>query len=246
MLISIYSDSTAIPRRDVLNVADTWPEILAFNLRRQYGDVIFLLNRSFGGSKFGALLESFKMDSKYYHNVRNPDIFNFESICIFTSGIVDGSPRPITYKLKILNRIPYIGTRLWNKTANFLHKFRPSIQSRFSYTPVSINQFSLELRNMAELAKNLNIFVILLETPPPHSNLEIRSPGILSSIIEFNRIKKETSRSFENIIWVGVSDFFTEEYYISADDGHHYNLAGHSAIAEVLTQVILGIKNKHN
>lgn len=245
MLISVYSDSTAIPRRDLVPLAGTWPEILVSNLRRQNANEIFLLNRSFGGVEFNVLLELFNKDSKYYYNLNSSNCFDFGSICIFTSGIVDGSPRPITYKLKILNKIPFLGNRLWNKIANYLHRYRPWIQSRFSYTPVSLKKYSVDLGKLAEVAKNLNIYVLLMETPTPHSRLELRSPGILKSIFDFNEIKRQTASSYENIEFVKVSDSFIEDYYISEDDGHHFNYEGHLAIAEILTEAILKITNKH-
>ena len=245
MLISVYSDSTSIPRRDLVHLSETWPEILVSNLREKSENEIFLLNRSFGGIEFSELLELFNKDSKYYYNQIKSNCYGFESICIFTSGIVDGSPRPITYKLKVLNHIPFIGNRLWSKISNYLHAHRPLIQSRFSYTPVSIKKYSVDLGKLAEVAKDLNIYVLLMETPTPHSHLELRSPGILKSIFDFNEIKKQTASSYENIKFVKVSDFFIEDYYISEDDGHHFNYEGHLAIAEFLTEAVLKIINKH-
>lgn len=245
MLISVYSDSTAIPRRNLIHLSETWPEILVSNLREKSEHEIFLLNRSFGGIEFSELLKLFNKDSKYYYNQDKSNCFDFASICIFTSGIVDGSPRPITYKLKVLNKIPFIGTWLWSKTLDYLHAYRPSIQSRFSYTPVSIKKFSRELNNLVAIAKDLNIYVILLETPPPHSHLELRSPGILNSIQDFNKIKNQTASSLKNVKFVKLSDFFNDNNYISEDDGHHFNYQGHLAIAEVLTEAILKITNKH-
>jgi lysophospholipase L1-like esterase len=120
-----------------------------------------------------------------------------------------------------------------------LSKFRPLIQSRFAYTPVSIAKFSIELRKLAEISDSLDIFVILLETPMPHSNLEIRSPGILKSIKKFNTAKEKIANSFEQIQYVKLSEFFADDLYISAEDGHHFNITGHGLVADILSNEIL-------
>ena len=241
MLISIYSDSTAIPRRALISIAETWPEILASMYRTKFGKEFFFINRSFGGIQFKELLKLFKRDSKYYFNDRNANDLNSQSICVFTSGIVDGAPRPITYKLKLLSKIPFVGPKLWGSIVGYLSKFRPKIQSHFAYTTVPINEFRIDLQDLAQISLNLNIFVILLETPMPHSNLELRSPGIIQSIKTFNTTKKIIASSYEHIRYVELADSFNEELYLSAEDGHHFNVAGHTLIADILYLEILDI-----
>jgi hypothetical protein len=239
MLIAVYSDSTALPRRGLIPVDQTWPNILSSKLLMQYEKECFFLNRSFGGITFEELIELFRRDSAYYFDLNKSKDLAFQSICIFTSGIVDGSPWPITYRLKFLSRIPFIGSSLWKHIGSYLSKFRPLIQSRFAYTPVSIAKFSIELRKLAEISDSLDIFVILLETPMPHSNLEIRSPGILKSIKKFNTAKEKIANSFEQIQYVKLSEFFADDLYISAEDGHHFNITGHGLVADILSNEIL-------
>jgi lysophospholipase L1-like esterase len=73
----------------------------------------------------------------------------------------------------------------------------------------------------------------------PHSNLEIRSPGILKSIKKFNTAKEKIANSFEQIQYVKLSEFFADDLYISAEDGHHFNITGHGLVADILSNEIL-------
>jgi len=202
MLISIYSDSTALPRINQVPVSDTWPHRLTTNLEEILQKEVFMLNRSFGGYTLHKLLSVFQEDMGYYHNNKSINKNNSKSICIFTSGIVDGSPRPITYKIKMLDKIFFFSKSISSKVIGSLHKFRPQIQKKFSYVPVSVSSFAQDLSKLGDLSKNLDLTILLIETPLPHKFLESRSPEITDSIKKFNAIKKDIASRFNHFNYI--------------------------------------------
>ena len=209
------------------------------NLKEKLQQEVFLLNRSFGGYKLHELLSVFRIDMGYYYDEKSINQNNSKTICIFTSGIVDGSPRPITYKLKKLDKVPFIGKYISVKVVGFLHKFRPIIQWKFSYTPVSLDSFASDLSELGNLTKNLDFTLLLIETPCPHAHLESRSPGITKSIREFNALKKDMAGKYSNVHYIEFGDSFSNNFYISKEDGHHFNKEGHLFFQEKILNAIL-------
>ena len=242
MLISIYSDSTAMPRKNQTPVSDTWPHLLVTNLEEKLQQEVILLNRSFRGYKLHELLSVFKLDMGYYYDYKSINQNNSKTICIFTSGIVDGSPRPITYKLKKLDKVPFVGKCLLVKAIGFLHKFRPIIQQKFSYTPVKLDSFASDLSELGNVTKNLDITLLLIETPLPHEFIDSRSPGITASIKKFNATKKDIASRFNHFNYIEFGDSFRSDMYVSKEDGHHFNKEGHLFFQEKILNALLELQ----
>jgi hypothetical protein len=242
MLISVYSDSTALPRKNLTPLSDTWPYLLETNLEEKLQQEVIFLNRSFGGYKLHELLSLFKLDMGYYYDDKSINQNNSKTICIFTSGIVDGSPRPISYKLKKLDKVLFIGKFLSVKVVGFLQKFRPVIQQKFSYTPVNLDSFASDLSELGNVTKNLDVTLLLIETALPHEFLESRSPGITASIKKFNAIKKDSASRFNHFHYIEFGDSFRSDMYVSKEDGHHFNKEGHIFFYKKILDALLELQ----
>jgi hypothetical protein len=153
----------------------------------KFNKKIYLLNQTFGVYNLSQLTQLFKKDADYFYPAVDVNVNSTQIFVIFTSGIVDGSPQPITYKLCIIDQIPIIGRLIWEKIEPLLNKHRYLIQSAISYAPTSLTKFNLDLNYLGKLSSSLNVKIILLETPLPHPKLEFRSPGVVTSIVAFNK-----------------------------------------------------------
>lgn len=218
--IYVYGDSTALPRHPELNAENTWP----FNLGRKQ-DSIFV--RGFGGATTTELVALMYRDSPYFGFSEKREKGD---TVIFAAGIVDAAPRPITYKLKIVTKVPYIGNKIWKIIARGLNKYRPTIQRFLYYKLVSFRRTSFNLNKIRKILKNPQIQIIVVGTPLPSRYVLARSPHLESNIKRLNKIKSEVCKKDNRMHFVSL-DFWSDTFYISVEDGHHYSALGHLEIS---------------
>jgi hypothetical protein len=151
-------------------------------------------------------------------------------LVILFFGIVDSAPRPITYKLKIISKVPFIGGRIWGKFSKVvLQPTRPFIQKIWRYHLVSPANYRKNLIQMCKIFESSNVKVLLCENPIPSRFVIIRSPGFDKSVQKYNSIKREVAEQFSNVVVVEFEKDFEPEY-ISKKDGHHFSAVDHEYI----------------
>jgi lysophospholipase L1-like esterase len=220
----IYGDSTSLPRpNDSVESKDTWYWKLVEFSKFQFG----LENRSAGGIAIRSLRLKILNDAHYLFPKGN--ISNKNKMVILSTGVVDAGIHPITYKLKIVNKLPIIGVYLWFFLAKVLKPSRAKIQRMWGYSITSPKKFAKELDQIVTFLRERNVEVCLLLTPIPHVALDVRSPGFRQNVIKYNLIKEELCKKFSNVNLVSLDDF-KESYYVSEQDGHHFSKLGHSYI----------------
>ena len=219
----VYSDSTAFPRSTIVSPIETWPILL-----NEIASAIYL--RGKGGVQSKALLHSLREDSFYFNLDSNS---NYRSLVIFAFGIVDCAPRPITYKLKAISRIPIFGPRLWSLISTVLKPHRIWIQRISSYQVTPASRFQRNLEKMLNHIKNQNSLIVILGTPRPSSEAIRRSPGFEEAIDEYNEIKRKLASNFSRAIYLPI-EIEDATSYISLEDGHHFSKKGHKCIADLI------------
>ena len=221
--IIIYSDSTAFPRETLVSPSKAWPILLS-----PESNSVYL--RGKGGIQAKGLLKMLREDS-YYFGFRTST--NQYHLVIFAFGIVDCAPQPITYKLKIISRIPKLGPRLWGTIAKYLLPHRVKIQENLSFRFTSPSKFQKHLEKMIRTVTNKNTKIIVLQTPMPGQQALIRSPGLVESVRRYNQIKRQVSSIFPNVIFVEV-EVDANLGYVSQEDGIHFSDFGHSQVASAI------------
>jgi hypothetical protein len=221
--VIVYSDSTSLPRVEFVKPAETWPSFL-----NSYSDAIYV--RSRGGITSKQILRMLKEDSIYLSHSSKEYL---RTLVIFAFGIVDCAPQPITYRLKIIQRLPFIGRVIWRLIRPTLIKCRKEIQGVLSYRPISPKRFRTNLIKMIESIENPRSQIIVIGTPIPSNFVLNRSPGFFESVILYNKIKEEVSSKYKNVIFVDMGRFITNGY-ISEKDGHHFSEIGHRNFADIL------------
>jgi hypothetical protein len=230
--IIIYGDSTSMPRpSESVNFADTWYWKLVTLSKLE----ICLENRSQGGITISDVRKKILSDSHYLFPSEN--LSNNQKLVIVNIGIVDAGVQPITYKLKIINKLPVFGKHLWAVLAKVLNSSRALIQTIWSYSPTSPTRFVSELEKIISFLTQRNLNICVLLTPIPHSNLELRSPGFRENVAKYNKLKSELLDKFPKVFLVNL-DEFKDSYYVSEKDGHHYSKSGHDFIYSRVRQEI--------
>jgi hypothetical protein len=237
--ILIYSDSTALPRPNSVVLDQTWPHVLRRLLEgKLINTSVELINRSFGGINIKKTYLNILHDVQYFGRPTK-DLTGTKSIIILAIGIVDASPQPITYKLKKISIIPKIGPRIWGKLKIVLSKKRPQIQKIWSYNTTKKKVFLKYLQKINYQLSKFNFdLIVYAETPNTHTNLEKRSPGISTSIDNYNSIKLENIEGQKNFVYLGFEQF-NDNFFENETDGHHFSRLGHAKFAEKLNATIL-------
>jgi len=217
--IIVYSDSTMLPRGNFVTTKYIWPYLL-----KESADNVVI--RGMGGITSTEILNLIKRDAMYFS-------FNEDSvekmIVILAFGIVDVAPQPLTYKLKIILRVPFFGHRIWRVLSLVLKPLRPKIQRYLRYQLVPPAKFRKNLLKISHVISNTNCEIILLETPMPSQLVLQRSPGLEKAIASLNQLKREFCVSNGlSLIKVPVNSLVD---YISQEDGHHFSIAGHKLVA---------------
>lgn len=217
--IIVYSDSTMFPRGNFVTPKYIWP-----NLLKESADNVFI--RGMGGITSTEILNLIKRDAMYFS--LNEDSVE-KMIVILAFGIVDVAPQPLTYKLKIIERVPIYGNHIWRLLSLVLKPLRPKIQRYLRYQLVPPPKFWKNLLAISHVISNTNCEIILLETPMPSQLVLKRSPGLEKAIVSLNQLKKEFCVSNGlSLIQVPVNPAVD---YISQEDGHHFSIAGHKLVA---------------
>ena len=217
--IIVYSDSTMFPRGNLVTTKYIWP-----NLLKESADNVVI--RGMGGITSTEILKLIKRDAMYFS--LNEDSVE-KMIVILAFGIVDVAPQPLTYKLKIVERVPIYGHHIWRVLSLVLKPLRPKIQRYLRYQLVPPAKFRKNLLEISRIISNTNCEIILLETPMPSELVLQRSPGLEKAIASLNQLKKEFCASKGlSLIKVPVNSLVD---YISQEDGHHFSIAGHKLVA---------------
>ena len=217
----VYTDSTGFPRANEVSLAQTWPILLCET------SVTYMI-RGRGGYTSRDILRNVQDDAFYFSF--DQKVKNGKRLVVLFFGIVDSAPRPITYKLKIISKIPVIGSRIWSMFSKvLLQPTRPISQKIWSYHLVSPANYRKNLILICKIFENSNIKVLLCENPIPSSYVNIRSPGFDKSVQKYNSIKREVAEQFSNVVLVEFEKTFEPEY-VSEKDGHHFSVLDHEYI----------------
>jgi hypothetical protein len=220
----IYGDSTSLPRPlDSVEVKDTWYWKL-----KEFSNYNFQIeNRSIGGVTISKIHSKILNDAHYLFPKGNKS--NNQKMVVLNIGVVDSGIHPISYKLKFVNKLPFIGSYLWLILGKILKPSRAKIQKLWGYSLTSPKKFSRELNRIIIFLTEREVEVCLLQTPIPHKNLDKRSPGFRENVVKYNDIKKELSKKYSKIHFIEL-DEFKDSYYVNENDGHHFSKLGHNYI----------------
>lgn len=230
--IIVYGDSTSMPRPlESVEMATTW----YWNLVKLSGLEICLENRSQGGITISGARKKILNDSPYFFPKEN--LSNNQKLIIIHLGVVDAARHPITYKLRVVNRVPVFGKYLWFVLAKMLNPSRALIQKMWSFSHTTPTDFVSELEKIISFLTKRDLNICVLHTPIPHSNLDLRSPGFRKNVARYNELKSKIVGKFPKVILVNL-DEFKDSYYVSEKDGHHYSKSGHEYIYSRIKQEI--------
>lgn len=228
----LYTDSIGFPRIKDQSPDITWPFLLRYLLEYDSKLSVYPYMRGLGGARIKDVEEIFNRDSSYFKE-QGDDSYSF---VIYNIGIVDAAPRPFTYHLKKLGKIPLAGPYLWFFISKMLHPFRSYFQKIYSYRLTSPRDFRNSFNRMVKRSIKVGISPISIDTPFTPVALEDRSPGLRHSISLYNSLKHSNS----SVVHV-PTDWVNDEHY--DEDGHHFSQAGHQELAQRLHLVIRGLIN---
>lgn len=220
-----YTDSIGFPRRDVQPLQETFPWLVKDILENKLNVKVYLYHRGMGGASVTDVYRILTTDSGYFRFSGNDD--NQLAFRIFNVGIVDAAPRPFTYYFKeIIQGIPVLGPVIWSG----VHKYRPFLQSIYSYQLTPLRRFRKVYGSMVRESVRDGFSVLSMMTPLPPVHQELRSNGYRAAVNEYNNAK----RDFEGLIEI------EEGGDLLLEDGHHLTLLGHKRYAELIAAAMLG------
>jgi hypothetical protein len=232
MIIAVVGDSLVLPRHfEGLSYAETYPYLIAEELRRRGVDAhVWMMAR--GGAPIDQLV--------FVHNEVARYLGVTSGIGIIHVGIVDCSPRPLPYRLRLLvGRLPRgIGAMI----IRFLHDNRRSLLLRgLSFRFTGPDAFRSQYRTLlGRLARDLDR-VYAINISPPGSDNATRSPGLLESIDRYNGIISELVADQPKATLVDVRTAFgriqARPTFVSPLDGHHLTREGHRWISETIASM---------
>lgn len=190
-------------------------------------DSVFL--RGFGGATSSDLISIMERDILYF-GFRDNSTYS-EDIVIFSAGIVDVAPRPITYKLKIVTKLPLFGPRIWIAIGTILRPHRQAIQRVARYKLISYRRYRKNIRKISRLITNPNVVILITETPIPSLQVCSRSPNFKVNVERLNDLKLNEVLRDPRMKFVPLS-IDEDKYYVSPQDGHHFSVEGHEVVAE--------------
>jgi len=221
--IYVYTDSTGFPRSNIVSARQIWSNQISAS------DVPVIL-RGGGGYSSRDMLSLVRRDA-FYFSLNEFEGYSKKIIVVLFFGVVDCAPRPITYKLRHISRVPFFGNKIWGfLLSRILSPNRTVIQKFWKYQLVSNKEFKMNLRKILKSINNPNVRVLICETPMPSKYVLRRSPGFEESIKEFNSIKNEIASEHSTVSVIELERSFAPSY-ISQEDGHHFSVSDHIEIA---------------
>jgi hypothetical protein len=193
----------------------------------QIHDYVYL--RGFGGASSSDLISIMKKDTPYFGFSEKAS--DSEVVVIFSVGIVDVAPRPITYKLKIVAKLPIIGPRIWLAISRVLRRHRVAIERIARYKITSYRRYRSNIRKVCSLVTNPNARVLITETPIPSLYVCSRSPYFRKNVERLNHLKLNEVLRNPRLEFVPLR-INKDKHFISPEDGHHFSVEGHEVVAE--------------
>lgn len=220
-----YTDSIGFPRRDVQPLQETFPWLVKDILENKLNVKVYLYHRGMGGASVADVYRILNTDSGYFCFSSNTD--KQLAFRIFNVGIVDAAPRPFTYYFKeIIQSIPILGPVVWRS----VHKYRPFLQSIYSYQLTPLRQFRRVYGRMVRESIRDGFSVLSMMTPLPPVHQELRSKGYRAAVNEYNNAKRG---------FAGFIEVEEDEGDLLLEDGHHLTLLGHERYAELIVGAML-------
>ena len=234
MLVCVYGDSLSLPRPgEDIAPEETYAELFAAELRRGSHPVtVSLYNRAQGSASMGELVELWNRDTSYF--APRTDVL------VIQSGLVDCAPRPLGRWMRgFVERTP---KRVRYRIIRLLHEQRSRIlRARLGSRITSPRSFRAELRQWLLRASPRCGMIYVLNIAPTTDAVERRSPGLIASISEYNKIlREEVTRHAGNVRLIDVHQALRaavlkgEVPVISPLDGQHITKAGHAIYARLL------------
>jgi hypothetical protein len=221
-----YTDSIGFPRGNQ-SPAITFPFLLTEILEKNLNLKVYTYIRGMGGGRITEIKKIFDRDRGYL----KPEDQDSIAFSIFNVGIVDAAPRPFTYHLRQLAKVPIIGGLFWAYISKILNKYTTAIHKVYSFNLTTPAKFRSSFNRMVVQSLADGIKSISIDTPLTPMILEYRAPGLRKSIDFYNSIKHlNTSALHIRTDWV------KDQHYVA--DGHHLNDLGHIKLAEQLYKCI--------
>ncbi len=236
LLCRVYGDSLSLPRAEIeLDYSQTYPELFKRRLAATHGQGVDLYNRSKGGISIQGLHADFVRDCEYFGTPGG-------QVVVIQIGIVDCAPRILSnWQRAFLAKVPSATFR--QVVVRQLHRHRARLvrlgRETRRVTPPS--RFRAAHQAMVSRAARESANVFVMNIAPTTDALEIRSPGIRSSIELYNRIIADCVHS---IAQPNVSLIDVHAAILAADggvgrcvdetDGHHLTVIGHRLYAELV------------
>ncbi len=232
--IYVYTDSTGFPRSNMVSVRQIWPNLIS-------DSEVPVILRGGGGYSSRDMLTLVRKDA-FYFSLNNLEDHAKKIIVILFFGVVDCAPRPITYKLRHISKVPLFGNRFWEFiVGRILGPNRTVIQKFWKYQLVSKKEFKVNLRKILKTITNPNVQVLICETPMPSDYVLKRSPGFEESVKEFNSIKNEIAAEHSTVSVIELERGFAPSY-VSKEDGHHFSATDHLEIASKIRESLVMLK----
>ena len=236
-IIRIYGDSTSSPRyKDNVSVSETWAELIKKYFCEIYPDKnVVLYNKSQGGTIIKKMRQILINDESYYKGC--------DGSVFISLGIVDCGPRPIPSSIRWL--LSKIDKSIRKHIIKFLHDNRTALMKIKYYKYTSEKDFRRHYKKMISKCSQYNK-VFCVGVGMISDELKKRSPMFDYEIDKYNAIIKDLAEQYENCYYIDIKTALTkikEENNLSDEellfeDGHHYTVAGHKYVAQVVSDYI--------
>ena len=139
-------------------------------------------------------------------------------ICIVHCGIIDCSPRVLTHGMRtVVSSLP---TSLRNLVIKLLHRSRRSLlKSGWSYRYTPPKKFKRIYTDLVKFLSSRVSRLYLIDIAPGKDFLYLHSPGLKSSILEYNKLIGSLKTEFPEVHLIQTFEHFQEypEKYLTED-----------------------------
>lgn len=226
--ILIIGDSMAMPRNEVA-YNQTW----IYKLISHFSEIMFI-----DKSRRGSTTERIVQEGGGYKNVQpGADLLEYykPNLVVIQLGIVDCSPRLVSrnaLSTKLINHSP-----TFVKTVFYRFKKKYSVRKPKNAF-VSPQQFKNNFETYIKRAKAMNTRVLAIEIAPVAESFVEKSPSIVASIAEYNKILEDLT-IYENFSVVSSYDKKLSNSLLI--DELHLNEKGHEIIFSKLKKELCQI-----